>query len=85
MTFAEALDVLKQGGRVSREAWAGAMFLCVQPQVKVDLPEDHPAHPLVPTLLFYPQLLRVDLMGVAKLYDLPWSDVMSDDWTAVTN
>lgn len=83
MTFSEALDVLKQGGRVSREVWHGSTFLCVHPETKVKLAEDHPAHALTPVVVLGSTLLRVDMMGRADLYRLQWVDVTADDWTIV--
>lgn len=77
MTFAEALDVLKQGGRVSREVWHGAQFLMVEPPRKVDPGTDITGYEAY--------LVLRDHLGWARPFWLDWRDVSADDWSAVTN
>lgn len=39
MKFAEAMEMIQQGGRVSREGWHGACFVFIEPERKFEPPE----------------------------------------------
>lgn len=84
MKFAEAVEVLKQGGRVSRELWHGGTFLMIEPLREEVIAADSP-HPAAGcTLTRAPQLVLVDPLGGAHAYQLNASDLTAD-WCAVTN
>lgn len=86
MTFGDALEVLKSGGRVAREGWNGkGMFLFLVPgsTFTVNRP---------PLLGIYPEGTQVDYhahvdMKTAQGYVVPWlcsqADMLADDWTIV--
>lgn len=86
LTFSNALDVLKGGGRVAREGWNGkGMFLFLVPgsKFKVNRP---------PLLGIYPEGTEIEYHGhidmkTAQGYVVPWlasqADLLANDWTLV--
>jgi hypothetical protein len=85
MTSHEAVELLKQGGRVSREIWHGAVFLAIEPARTFTIGEQHPASGLLPSVTYRPRLMRFDHLGFAEPYGLTAEDIATDDWSAVTN
>lgn len=83
MNFGSAVEVLKQGGKVSREGWNGkGMFLFLVPgsTFTVNRP---------PLLGIYPEGTEIKYhahidMKSAQGYVVPWlasqADILSEDW-----
>lgn len=86
MNFGEALDLLKQGGRVARKGWNGkGMFLFLVPgsEFIVNRP---------PLLGIYPDGTKIQYHAHIDIkttggYVVPWlasqADMLSDDWEEV--
>lgn len=86
MTFSEALDVVRAGGRVAREGWSGkGMFIFLVPgsTFRVNRP---------PLLGIYAEGTRIDYhahidMRTANGQIVPWlasqTDLLAEDWVRV--
>lgn len=86
MTFSEALEVVKAGGRVARFGWNGKdMFIFLVPgsRFQVNRP---------PLLGIYPEGTTIDYhphidMRTAQGYVVPWlasqADLLAEDWIRV--
>jgi len=83
MTFGEALDVIKQGGRVSREAWHGARFVFSEPARTFEPAEGHPLHGFASPATYRGCLMICDTMVLDPWH--PQVDDYADDWCEVRN
>lgn len=88
LTFSDALEIIKHGGRVARAGWNGkGMFLFLVPgsTFKVNRP---------PLLGIYPEGTEINYHGhidmkTAQGYVVPWlasqADMLADDWEIVAD
>ena len=86
MKFGEAVDHMKNGGRVAREGWNGkGMFLFLVPGSKFKVDRE-PLKSILGEGTEVQYHAHID-MKTAQGYIVPWlasqSDVLSEDWVIV--
>ncbi len=84
MTFGQAVEVLKAGGRVSRAGWNGkGMFLFLVPGSRITVSEGRPLAAVFPVGAEVNYCPHID-MKTADGSVVPWlasqTDVLAEDW-----